>query len=138
MAASSATRGSIAFGIAVGLFVAVFSYRWIMDPGRGVERGAEERAVHAARTQVVVLLGLASAEFVDAVDPDRTVGKTYVYPVAGGWEVSGYYRRDERDAWHPYLATIGEDHGTRSLRVRDGAPGISAHAAVDGRIEVLR
>ena len=87
------------FGLAVGVLVAVFSYRWITNPDRGIERGIEERVVRAARMQVVALLGLASVEYVDALDPERAIGKTYVYPVAGGWEVSGYYRRDDRDAW---------------------------------------
>jgi len=138
MAGSRPTRGSIVFGIVAGILVAVFSYRWITDPGRGVERDDEERVVRVVRTQVVALLGLASAEYVDAIAPDRAVGKTYVYPLADGWEVSGYYRRDARDEWHPYLATVGDDRSLRSLRVRDGHPAVDARAAADARVEALR
>ncbi|GEM_PF-609680 len=138
MARARATRGSIVFGLGVGVLVALFSYRWVTNPDRGAERGIEERAVRAARVQLVTLLGLPSVEYVDAINPARAVGKTYVYPLASGWEVSGYYRRDDRDAWHPYLATIGEDLGVQALRVGDAAPAIRVRAVTDTRIEVLR
>jgi len=56
---------------------------------------------------------------VDPLSPDRKIGKSYVWPVEGGWDVSGFYRRDDNDNWHPFLMSLDESIELRSLAVRD-------------------
>jgi len=43
----------------------------------------------------------------------------YVYPEPPGWAVSGYYRRDETDRWHPYLVTLREDLELERVKLGD-------------------
>ena len=74
-------------------------------------------------------------EIVDPLEPDRIVGKTYIYPAAGGWEVSGYYRRDNSDAWHPYLVTLDGSFALTHIKVADGQ--LLPLADDDQAIEVL-
>ncbi|NIV16929.1 MAG: hypothetical protein GWN47_00635 [Woeseiaceae bacterium] len=75
----------------------------------------------AAREQLGATLQLANLELVDPLAPDRKVGKAYVYRAGAGWEVSGFYRRDADDRWHPFLMTLDESNSMTSLKVQDGA-----------------
>jgi hypothetical protein len=109
------------FAAAVGLAVAVGAYRWVSDSGRQVERDLQIHVVEAARTQLKATLSLAGLELVDPLLPDRKVGKAYVYRDGSGWQVSGYYRRDQHDAWHPYLITMDKDLALVRLKVSDAA-----------------
>jgi len=98
--------GQWVFALTVGLLVAFGAYRWITDPEPRAERALQERVVLAARHGVRTTLGLPRPEFVDPLASNRKVGKVYVYRANDGWEVSGYYRRDEGDQWHKYLITL--------------------------------
>ncbi len=75
----------------------------------------------AARNGLQTTLGLERPEFVDPLAPDRKVGKVYVYRADEGWEVSGYYRRDEGDQWHAYLIALNSTLLTTNLKVKDAA-----------------
>ncbi len=129
--------GSRVFGLVVGLAVAWWSYQWVTDPGPREERLEQERIVRLARSVVETELGLGGAEFVDPLFPERSVGKVYVYRIDDGWQVSGYYRRDESDEWHPWLATIGSDDALRQLRFGDSDSALVERAAADARLEAL-
>ena len=129
--------GSIVFGVAVGLIVAFLSYQWITDTGNREQRVQQELAVNATRVLLREKLAAGELEIVDPLAPDRQVGKVYVYPAGEGWEVSGYYRRDERDEWHAYLALLGSDRSLRLLRVQDGAAALKQRAASDPAFEAL-
>jgi hypothetical protein len=113
--------GQWLFAAAVGLIVAVGAYRWVSDGGRQVERELQIHAVEAARTQLGSALSIAGLQLVDPLLPDRKVGKAYVYRDGSGWQVSGYYRRDPQDAWHPYLVTMDKDLTLVRLKVSDAA-----------------
>lgn len=76
-------------------------------------------------------------QLVDPLAPDRKVGKSYIWPVEGGWEVSGYYRRDESDHWHPYLMNLDSAFGLRSLAVRDGNQRLIGMSAQDDRFSAV-
>ena len=128
--------GSIVFGIAVGLIVAVTAYRWITAPEGRAVREQEEAAVIAARASLGTLLGQSSLETVDPLVPRRSVGKTYVYPVADGWEISGFYRRSAADRWHPFLLRLDESLSAQHLKVHDASPALLRRAAKDERLEV--
>lgn len=113
--------GQWLFAAGVGLLVAFGAYRWVSDSGRQAERELQIRAVETARTHLETALSLSGPELVDPLLPDRKVGKAYVYRDGSGWQVSGYYRRDQRDAWHPYLLTMDQDLALVRLKVSDAA-----------------
>ncbi|MDX1508686.1 MAG: hypothetical protein R3358_10440 [Woeseiaceae bacterium] len=127
--------GSVVFGLVVGLAVAAWSYQWVTDPQKRAERELQENVVLQSRAHVASLLAIDGLEFVDPLAPDRSVGKVYIYPAAGGWEVSGYYRRDDSDAWHAYLISLDDAGSVTRLRVRDQA--VAMRAAADARLEVV-
>ena len=105
----------------VGLAVAVFAYQWITNPAPRQERQNEERAVQASRELLVSVVGAESLEIVDPLAPNRKVGKVYVYAEEPGWAVSGYYRRDEDDEWHPFLMSLDATPAMTHLKVQDEA-----------------
>lgn len=111
--------GRTVFALVVGLAVAVFSYQWITDPGPREQRQVEERAVQAARELLVLEVGVESLEIVDPLSPNRKVGKVYIYAEDSGWAVSGYYRRDEDDRWHPYLLHLSAEHELHAFTAED-------------------
>lgn len=79
----------------------------------------QEAVVMTARENLATATGLSGLEIVDPVAPDRKVGKSYIYRTESGWEVSGYYRRDEEDSWHPFLMALDESPSMTHLRVQD-------------------
>ena len=111
------TRLLFAFGI--GIIVAVFAYRWITDPEPRVERVVQESVVETARQLLEQTVDAGRLEVVDPLAPDRNIGKTYVYREAGGWQVSGYYRRDDKDLWHPYLMALDGSLKLTHLKLSD-------------------
>ena len=128
---------SIVFGIAVGLIVATLSFLWIMDPGGREQRAEEEMVVEVSRVVLLEKLAIGDIELVDPLAPQRKVGKVYIYPLANGWEVSGYYRRNDDDRWHPYLMTLDATLSLTFLKVKDSAAGLAQIAAMDPTLEVL-
>ena len=123
--------------LAFGFAVAWYSYQRITDPEPAARRALEESVVVAARAVLVDYLGAeAGPEFVDPLSPDRKVGKVFVFPANGGWEVSGYYRRDGERRWHPFLMALDDERQLVSLSVRDADPGLVTRAAGDPRLTV--
>ena len=129
--------GSIIFGIAIGLIVAAWAFQWITDPGRRAQRVEEERVVEVSRAVLLEKLAIHDIELVDPLAPQRKVGKVYVYPLANGWEISGYYRRNDDDRWHPYLMALNAELSLQSLKVGDSDSGLAQLAAMDPTLEVL-
>ncbi len=127
--------GRIVFGLGIGLIVAIFAYRWIVDPAPRAERVLQESVVATSRDLLVEKLAIGDIEIVDAIAPDRKVGKTYVYRADQGWEVSGYYRRSEYDLWHPYLMLLDGSTALIHLKISDGA--LLDRATDDTALEVL-
>jgi len=101
------------------LIVAFMAFKWITNPEPRAERQLEETVVAASRQHLGATLASAGVELVDPLSPDRKVGKSYVYRAGDGWEVSGYYRRDENDRWHPYLMTLDASNAMTHLKVQD-------------------
>ena len=111
--------GRLIFGIGVGLLVAVFALKWVSDPAPRAERALQETVAVAARQILNETLGLDGLEMVDPVEPDRKVGKSYIFRRNDGWEVSGYYRRSDGDRWHPFLMVLDDSVALMSLKVQD-------------------
>jgi len=127
--------GSVVFGLVVGLVAAIGSYQWITGHDDRVRLAAEEdNVVQEARVVLQNVVGAGQLEIVDPLAPDRKVGKTYIYPEGAGWAVSGYYRRDAADRWHPFLLSLTDTLELHHLKVQDAA--LSERAAFDSRIEI--
>lgn len=134
--------GRLVFGLAVGLLVAFLSYRWVANSGIRVQQAElarvarieQESAVASSRKILHATLQIGELELVDPLAPDRVVGKTYVYPSGLGWEVSGFYRRNAQDLWHPYLITLDASMGLEHLKISDTA---LLGRNGDGGLEVL-
>ncbi len=127
--------GRMLFGLGVGLLVALGAYQWITDPTPRTERQLEETAVIAARNLLESELAIGAVEIVDPLAPGRKVGKAYVYRSDGGWEVSGYYRRDAEDLWHPYLMALDNSLMLTHLKLSD--PALVGTGADGPRLEIL-
>ena len=128
---------SVIFGLIVGLTIATWSYQWLTNPDRKLERTQQERVVQLSRGLLTSKLRLTKLEIVDSLAPQRKVGKVYIYPAKNGWELSGFYRRNQDDRWHAYLMSINSDDSLHSLKVQDQNEALAAMAAVDLTLEVL-
>jgi len=126
--------GRIVFSLAVGLAIAAVSYRWITNPEPRVERAREETVVQVSRSLLSPIVASDELEIVDPLAPNRKVGKVYVYAEGPGWAVSGYYRRDEADRWHPYLMTLTRDLELLRLKVQDAE--LAGQAAANPVLEI--
>ena len=129
--------GGFVFAIAVGLAVAVLSYRWITDPNLSEERLQQQQVVMHSRGILEDTVASGPLEIVDPLSPDRKVGKVYVYPATAGWEVSGYYRRGDTDLWHPYLLSLDEDLALVHLKISDQDQGLIERGDGDSSLEVV-
>jgi hypothetical protein len=130
--------GSTVFGFAVGLVVAYLAYQWVSDPNRRVESDEQDKVVETSRVVLKNKLAIGDIELVDPLAPQRKVGKVYIYPVPDGWEVSGYYRRNEDDRWHPYLLTLSSELTLVYLKVQDAEPGLASMSETDPLFETSR
>jgi len=109
---------TIALG--VGLVLALYAYQRVTDPEPAMQRAKEEAVVLAARDILRQYIRPApELRIVDPVSPNRRIGKSYIYPTDSGWEVSGHYRRNDADHWHPFLMALNPDAGLAKLSVRD-------------------
>lgn len=130
--------GGIVFALVAGSALAWLAWNSATDPGQGQARAREERAVAAAERHLVSTVALGvPLEIVDPLNPNRAVGKTYVYPDAGGWEVSGYYRRGRDGRWHPWLMRLDGRLAMTGLALRETSPALLDIARVDPRIDIL-
>ena len=128
--------GRAFFALVVGLLVAGLSYQWITNPDGREQRELQEEIVHVSRGLIRSVVGADDLEIVDALSPDRRVGKAYVYPEGKEWAVSGFYRRPDNDRWHPYLMTLGADSSLKSLKLQDTNSQLVERAASDPLLEI--
>ncbi len=122
----------------VGLVLALYSYQRIIDPEPGLQKVREEGIVMVARDILQSYVSPRNGiEIVDALSPASKVGKSYIYPTDDGWELSGHYRRDENDRWHPYLMALNADAGLKSLAVQDGNDRLIGMSAQDPKFSAV-
>lgn len=127
--------GRLLFGIGVGVLVALGAYQWITNPAPRAERQREESVVVVSRRLIETTLAIGVLELVDPLAPNRIVGKSYVYRSNDGWDVSGYYRRNAGDLWHPYLMELDSELTLKHLKISD--PGLVGTAADRPYLEIL-
>ena len=128
--------GRAVFAIAVGLVIAGLSYQWITNPAGREERVLQIGVVEAAREHLATTIDDANLQIVDPVSPNRKVGKVYVYPEGDVWAVSGYYRREDTERWHPYLMSLDAELRLKALKAQDNDPGLLERAQMDPRLEI--
>ncbi len=130
-------RPVVAFS--VGIVLALYAFERISDPEPARQRAREEAVVISAREilKSYVLAG-GEIEIVDPLAPNRVAGKVYIYPTDNGWEVSGYYRRNESDRWHPFLMSLNANIDLVSLSVRDADENLGTAADDDPKFSVSR
>lgn len=131
-------KGRLIFTAVAGIVVALLSYRWISDPAPKMERERQELAVAESRRVLADALSIGDLELVDALTPNRRVGKVYIYPIADGWEISGYYRRDENDRWHPYLMSLSQSLELETIKVRDSEDALVERAEKNPKLSVTQ
>jgi len=124
--------------LSVGLLLALFSFERISDPEPRAQRAEEEAVVLAAREilQSYVSPG-AELLLVDPLDTNRKVGKVYIYPTEAGWEVSGHYRRDANDTWHPYLMSLDNAVKLVNLAVSDSNERLLGLSSQDSKFSAV-
>ena len=111
-------RMIVALGI--GILLALYSYQRISDPEPAMQRAREEAVVMSARGILRSHIpSETEIEIADPLAPNRIAGKVYIYPSENGWDVSGHYRRDASDRWHPFLMSLDAQVELVSLSVRD-------------------
>ncbi len=128
--------GSAIFALLIGLLVVYLSFQWVTNPEGREERSLEVAAVESSRVLIDAVIDAGTLEIVDPLSPNRKVGKVYVYPEGEGWAVSGFYRREEGDRWHPYLMLLTEDHSLVSLKLQDSSPQLLKRAESDPLLEI--
>lgn len=127
----------IVFALIIGLGLATYAYQRVSDPVPRLQRQEEERIVLLARAAVrETIAGNGELQIVDPLATNRVAGKVYVYPAAGGWDVSGHYRRDKDDVWHPWLMRLDENGVMQRLSVRDSDPDLRRRAASVAELSV--
>ncbi|MBT8078249.1 MAG: hypothetical protein KJO31_06710 [Gammaproteobacteria bacterium] len=130
-----AARLLVAFGI--GIAIALYAYMRVVDPEPRMQRAREEAVVREARSILREFVDVSGElQIVDPLAPDRKIGKVFIYPSDGGWEVSGYYRRDDADSWHPWLMQLDGNGVLSGLLVQDSSTEMGRRAAGDKRLTV--
>ena len=126
-----------AIALGLGLALALYAFHRATDPEPAMQRAREEGVVLAARDILRTYIEAGPGfEIVDPVSPKRAVGKSYIYPSASGWEVSGHYRRDAADRWHPFLMKLDAEANLASLSLRDASGALAAKARLDPKLSV--
>ena len=124
--------------IAVGIMLSLLVFERATDPEPALQKAIQESVVLEARLFLLsyVLPG-GELQLVDPLAPDRKVGKVYIWPVDNGWEVSGYYRRDEQDPWHPFLMNLNASSELTSLAVKDRNERLIGMSAQDPKFSAV-
>jgi hypothetical protein len=130
-------RPVVAFS--VGIVLALYAFERISDPEPARQRAREEAVVISAREILKSYIPAdGEIEIADPLAPNRVAGKVYIYPTDNGWEVSGYYRRNESDWWHPFLMSLNANIDLVSLSVRDADEKLGVAADDDPKFSVSR
>jgi len=124
---------ALVFALAFGLGVASLAYHWATNPLPREQRAREEAMVLQARSAIIARMGNApELQLSDPLRPNRVAGKSFIYPVDEGWEVSGHYRAGAAGPWRPWLVTLGRDGRLVAISI-DGASDSTPEDGIDSR-----
>ena len=124
----------LVFAFGTGLLVSWCSYQWASDPDRAARRANEESIVLEGRRVLDDYVSKGTElELSDPLNRVREAGKVYMFPIEGGWEISGHYRRPDDRRWRPFLMRLDEDARLIDLSVDDPDPDLADRAAEDDK-----
>lgn len=129
--------GGYVFAFLVGVAFTAYLYRWLPNPQLAEQRQLQEDAVQVSRRLLEEIVASGPLEIVDPLAPNRKIGKVYIYPFGDGWQISGYYRRSDRDLWHPYLMNLDGALEMSKLKMSDQDAALLRRAQTDTRLEIL-
>jgi len=124
--------------IAIGVMLSLLVFERSTDPEPTRQKVIQEAVVGAARLHLISYVRPETElQLVDPLAPDRNVGKTYIWPADDGWDVSGYYRRDTKDRWHPFLMRLDSSSELISLAVKDSNERLIGMSAQDPKFSAV-
>ena len=126
----------VAFG--VGSLLALWAFQRSTDPEPTRQKVIQEAVV--AESRLILKSYVAPGgelHLVDPLAPDHKIGKVYILPSESGWDVSGHYRRNEADQWHPYLLKLDSESRLISLAVKDGNARLIGMSARDEQFSAV-
>ncbi len=124
--------------VGAGLLLSVLTFQRATDPVPGRQRAIEESVVAVARDILASYVSPdGELQMVDPLAPDRKVGKVYILPANDDWEVSGHYRRNNADRWHPFLMRLDASSVLVSLAVKDDNERLIGMSAQDPRFSAV-
>ena len=131
------TTGKWIFALLIGGVLAWLAFERATDPVPIQQKKQQEQTVQISRGILHDWVSPDSAlQIVDPLDPDHRIGDSYIWPNGNEWDVSGFYRRDAADAWHPYIMRLDGENRMVSLSVRDEDIALRERAESDDRVTV--
>ena len=116
------------------LFIAAitYTYRKVYEPISVNQREDEIQIIHITRSIIKSYIDISSdIEIIDPLNPNRKIGKSYIFPSDNGWEISGYYKKSGHDNWHPWLISLNSANELVSIAVKDDDSGINKKSIED-------
>ena len=113
------TLGQIIFALTVGFLAATSVYFSSTSPDITIVREREEAVIQQSEKLFITILQMPNTtQIIHPLNPDRDVGKSYVYPLDGGWQISGFYRRNQNEEWRAWLINLDKSLKLIDLRVQ--------------------
>ena len=113
------TLGQIIFALTVGSLAASVVYFSSISPDISIQRENEEAVIKKSEKLFMTLLQMPSTtQMIHPLNPDRDVGKSYIYPLDGDWQISGFYRRSQNEEWRGWLINLDESLDLIEIRVQ--------------------
>ena len=113
------TLGQIIFALTVGFLASTSVYFSSTSPDITIVREREEAVIQQSEKLFITILQMPNTtQIIHPLNPDRDVGKSYVYPLDGGWQISGFYRRNQNEEWRAWLINLDKSLKLIDLRVQ--------------------
>ena len=113
------TLGQIIFALTVGFLAATSVYFSSTSPDITIQRESEEAVIKQSEKLFMTILQMPNTtQIIHPLNPDRDVGKSYIYPLDGDWQISGFYRRNQNEEWRAWLINLDNSLNLIDLRVQ--------------------
>ena len=113
------TLGQIIFALTVGFLAATSVYFSSTSPDITIQRESEEAVIKQSEKLFMTILQMPNTtQIIHPLNPDRDVGKSYIYPLDGDWQISGFYRRNQNEEWRAWLINLDNSLKLIDLRVQ--------------------
>ena len=113
------TLGQIIFALTVGFLAATSVYFSSTSPDIKIQRESEEAVIKQSEKLFMTILQMPNTtQIIHPLNPDRDVGKSYIYPLDGDWQISGFYRRNQNEEWRAWLINLDNSLKLIDLRVQ--------------------